>query len=44
MLFKHMMSLPLYGTEQIIRYRSKLVKARFLNGLLARAVWCELEK
>ena len=33
----------LYGQEQAVRYRSKLVKARFLDGLLVRVVWCELQ-
>lgn len=36
-------SLMLYGKDQVVRYRSKLVKARFLNGQLVRAVWCELK-
>ncbi len=36
-------TLPLYGKDQAVRYRSKLVKARFLNGLLARVVWCEFK-
>lgn len=33
--------LNIYGKEQQVRLRSKLVKARFLNGKLVRAVWCE---
>lgn len=34
--------LKLYGKMRTIRYRSKQLKARFLNGQLVRAVWCEL--
>lgn len=33
----------LYGKSQSVRYRSKIVKARFLNGLEVRAVWAELK-
>lgn len=33
--------LKLYGKEQVLRYRTKLAKARFLDGMLVRAVWCE---
>lgn len=36
-------TLKLYGKEQVVRYRSKLVKARFLDGQLVRAVWCEFK-
>jgi len=36
-------SMPLYGKEQVLRYRSKIVKARFLDGQLVRAVWCEFK-
>jgi len=36
-------TLTLYGKEQTLRYRSKVVKARFLNGRLVRAVWCEFK-
>lgn len=36
-------TLPLYGKQQVVRYRSKVVKARFLNGRLVRAVWCEFQ-
>lgn len=36
-------TLLLYGKEQKLRYRSKLVKARFLDGLLVRAVWVEFK-
>jgi len=35
-------TLTLYGTAQAVRYRSRIVKARFLDGLLVRAVWAEL--
>jgi hypothetical protein len=36
-------TLPLYGKQQVVRYRSKLVKARFLDGRLVQAVWCEFK-
>jgi len=36
-------TLRLYGKEQVVRYRSKLAKARFLDGRLVRAVWCEFK-
>ena len=36
-------TLKLYGKEQVVRYRSKVVKARFLGGRLVRAVWCEFQ-
>ncbi len=36
--------LRLYGKEQKVRYRSRLAKARFLDGQLVRAVWCELDR
>jgi len=36
-------TLKLYGKEQVVRYRSKVVKARFLDGRLVRAVWCEFQ-
>ena len=35
--------LSLYGKEQTLRYRSKIVKVRFLEGQLVRAVWCEFK-
>lgn len=35
--------LTLYGKEQVVRYRTKIAKAYFLNGLRVRAVWCELQ-
>ena len=35
--------LVVYGKEQPVRYRSKIVKARFLDGQRVRAVWCELQ-
>lgn len=34
-------TLHLHGREQRLRYRSKVVMARFLNGQIVRAVWCE---
>ena len=36
-------TLLLYGKEQVVRYRSKKVKARFLDGRLVRAVWVEFK-
>ena len=36
-------TLKLYGKEQVVRYRSRLVKVRFLDGQLVRAVWCEFQ-
>nr|WP_255711983.1 transposase [Marinagarivorans cellulosilyticus] len=36
-------TLKLYGKKQTIRYRSKLVKVRFLEGRMVIAVWSELE-
>jgi len=36
-------TLPLYGKDQTLHYRSKLAKARFLNGMLVRVVWCEFK-
>ena len=40
-LQKTEVTLSIHGKEQIVRYRSKVVMARFLDGLLVRAVWCE---
>lgn len=40
-LKRTVVTLPLYGKDQVVRFRSKLVKARFLDGRLVRAVWCE---
>jgi hypothetical protein len=34
-------TLLLYGKHQDVRYRSKILKARFLKGQLVRVVWCE---
>ena len=36
-------TLSLYGKDQVVRYRSQRVKARFLDGRLVRAVWCEFK-
>lgn len=36
-------TLPLYGKQQDVRLRSKVAKARFLDGRLVRAVWCEFK-
>lgn len=35
--------LRLYGKDQSVRYRSKILKARFLGGRLVQVVWCELK-
>ena len=35
--------LRLYGKDQVVRYRSKILKARFLGGRLVRVVWSELK-
>ena len=42
-LKRTMATLKLYGKEQVVRYRSKLVKVRFLDGQLVRVVWCEFK-
>ena len=42
-LKRTVVTLKLYGKNQMVRYRSKLVKARFLNGQWVRAVWCEFK-
>ncbi len=36
-------TLRLYGKDQVLRYRSKILKARFLDGQLVRVVWCEFK-
>ncbi|MCP3662033.1 MAG: transposase, partial [Gammaproteobacteria bacterium] len=36
-------TLQLYGRSQDVHYRSKIAKARFLNGRLVMAVWCEFK-
>ncbi len=36
-------TLKLYGKAQELRYRSKVLKARFLDGRLVRVVWCEFK-
>lgn len=36
-------TLKIYGKEQRVRLRSQRVKARFLDGQLVHAVWCEFE-
>ena len=36
-------TLALYGKQQVVRYRSKKVKVRFLGGRLVRAVWVEFK-
>lgn len=40
-LHRTIATLKIYGKEQRVRLRSKLVKARFLDGQLVHAVWCE---
>ena len=42
-LKKTEVTLPLYGKDQVVRYRSKKVKVRFLDGRLVRAVWVEFK-
>ena len=42
-LKKTEVTLKLYGKEQAVRYRSRVLKARFLNGRLVRVVWCEFK-
>tara|TARA_B100000508_G_C11448572_1_gene272736 strand:+ start:306 stop:1574 length:1269 start_codon:yes stop_codon:yes gene_type:complete len=39
---KEVVTIRLYGKEQKIRYRTRVVKARYLEGRLVRAVWCEI--
>ena len=34
-------TLRVHGREQEVRYRSKVLLARFLDGVLVRVVWCE---
>ena len=36
-------TLRLYGKNQVVRYRSKVAKARFLDGRLVQVVWCEFQ-
>ncbi len=36
-------TLKLYGKDQVVRLRSKVLKVRFLDGRLVRAVWCEFK-
>ncbi len=35
-------TLKLYGKKQKVRYRTRIAKARFLDGQLVKALWCEL--
>lgn len=42
-LKRTVVTLKLYGKEQVVRFRSKVVKVRFLDGRLVRAVWCEFQ-
>lgn len=39
---KHTVKLNVYGKSQEVRYRTRLVKVRFLNGRCVRAVWSQL--
>nr|WP_198244920.1 transposase [methane-oxidizing endosymbiont of Gigantopelta aegis] len=43
-LKRTVVTLPLYGKEQTVRYRSKVLLARFLNGRKVRVVWCEFQR
>ena len=36
-------TLRLYGKNQVVRYRNKVAKARFLDGRLVQVVWCEFQ-
>lgn len=36
-------TLKLYGKDQTLRYRTRIAKARFLDGAQVRAVWCEFQ-
>ena len=42
-LKRSMVTLPLYGKEQEVRYRSKVLMTHFLGGRLVRVVWCEFK-
>jgi len=42
-LKKTEVTLSLYGKQLTLRYRSKILKARFLEGRLVRVVWCEFK-
>ena len=42
-LKRSMVTLPLYGKEQEVRYRSKVLMAHFLGGRLVHVVWCEFK-
>ena len=42
-LKRSMVTLPLYGKEQEVRYRSKVLMAHFLGGRFVRVVWCEFK-
>lgn len=43
-LKRTVVTLTLYGKKQVLRYRSQVLKARFLGGRQVRAVWCEFQK
>ena len=43
-LKRSMVTLPLYGKEQEVRYRSKVLMAHFLGGRFVRVVWCEFKR
>jgi len=38
---KTVVTLPLYGKQQTLRYYSSIALARFINARQVRAVWCE---
>lgn len=40
-LKKHTTTLPIYGKEQVLQYRTKVLLARFLKGAKVRVVWTQ---
>ena len=40
-LKRHRVTLNIYGKQQVVRYRQRIVMARFLQGYKVHAVWCE---
>lgn len=43
-LKRTVVTLPLYGKEQTVRYCSKVLMAYFLQGRKVRVVWCEFQR
>jgi len=41
---EHRSAAILYGKLEVVRYRTRLVAARFLRGRVVRAVWVDLER